>query len=207
MKRNIRIAALLLLALVWIVPAARAEFRWGPTAGAVFSNLHFKQDLMQVDGAAGPTVGVAGEMMFPGIGFGIDVSALYSMQGATLHLGERHIWAVDGFGTRRSYLHTLSIPVDLRFKWTRMNGLEDYIAPYVFGGPVFDFHFAHNDIDAMKYAVGSVGLQAGFGVELKKQWQIQGSYVWGMTYAMKAVKLIDYSAKSSYWTVRITYLF
>ncbi|MDE6628579.1 MAG: PorT family protein [Muribaculaceae bacterium] len=207
MKKTVKIALALLMATIWAFPQAKAEFRWGPTAGAVFSNLHFKQDLMKIDGATGPAVGVLGEMMFPGLGFGVDISALYSMQGATMHLGDRYIWAVDGMGTRRSYLHTLSIPVDLRFKWTRMNGLEDYIAPFVFGGPVFDFHVAHNKIEAMKYAIGSVGIQAGLGVELKKQWQIQASYVWGMTYAMKAVKLIDYSAKSSYWNLRVAYLF
>ena len=207
MKKTVRIAIASLLAILWLAPAAKAEFRWGPTAGAVFSNLQFKQDLMEVNGATGAAAGVVGEMMFPGIGFGIDISALYSMQGATLHLGDREIWAADGFGTRRSYLHTLSIPVDLRFKWTRLNGLEDIIAPFVFGGPVFDFHVAHNSIDAMKYAIGSVGIQAGLGVELKKRWQLQASYVWGMTYAMKATKLIDYSAKSSYWNVRVAYLF
>ena len=35
------------------------------------------------------------------------------------------------------YLHMLEIPLHLRFKWTRMNGLEDYIAPFVYGGPDF----------------------------------------------------------------------
>ena len=88
-----------------------------------------------------------------------------------------------------------------------MNGLEDYIAPYVFGGPVFDFHVGHNRLKAMEYAFGSIGIQAGLGAELYKRWQIQGSYVWGMTYAMKAVKLLDFSGRCSYWSVRVAYLF
>ena len=106
---------------------ARAEFRWGPAVGIDISNLKFKQDLISTGKIVGPQAGVQGEMMFPGIGFGIDIGAFYSLQGGKLGLGEKKIWAVDGYGQETSYLHTLSIPVDLRFKWTRMNGLEDYI--------------------------------------------------------------------------------
>ncbi len=186
---------------------ARAEFRWGPAVGVDIANLKFKQDLISTGKIVGPQAGVQGEMMFPGIGFGIDIGAFYSLQGGKLGLGEKKIWAVDGYGQETSYLHTLSIPVDLRFKWTRMNGLEDYIAPYVFGGPVFDFHLGHNSLKAMNYAFGSIGMQAGLGVELWKRWQVQGSYVWGLTYAMKAVKLIDFSGRCSYWTVRVAYMF
>lgn len=187
--------------------AANAEFRWGPSAGVVLTNLNFKQDLIQIDKAAGPTLGVQGEMMFPGIGFGIDIGALYSMQGATLHLGDKYIWSCDNYGTERLMIHSLSIPVDLRFKWTRMNGLEDIIAAYVFGGPVFDFTLGHSKMKAMEFAAGSIGVQAGLGFELFKRWQIQGSYVWGMTYALKATKLQDYSARERYWSIRATYFF
>ena len=144
--------------------------------------------------------------MFPGIGFGIDISAFYSMQGGSMDLGRWPIWSKE-YGNDKSLLHTLSVPIDLRFKWTRMNGIEDYIAPYVFGGPVFDFHIGHNRLKAMEYAFGSIGLQAGLGVELYKRWQVQGSYVWGMTYAMKAVKLLDFSGRCSYWSVRVAYMF
>lgn len=206
MKHIFRLFTLVAL-LVGVACGARAEFRWGPTLGAGFTTLKFKQDLIKVDNTVGPMAGVQGEMMFPGIGFGIDIGAMYSMQGARLHLGEKKIWAVDGYGTERAMLHTLSIPLNLRFKWTRMNGVEDMIAPYIFGGPVFDFTIGHSKLDAMEYAGGSVGLQAGFGVELFKRWQIQGSHVWGMTYALKAVKLQDFSAREDYWTVRLTYLF
>ena len=165
MKHIFRLFTLVAL-LVGVACGARAEFRWGPTLGAGFTTLKFKQDLIKVDNTVGPMAGVQGEMMFPGIGFGIDIGAMYSMQGARLHL-----------------------------------------APYIFGGPVFDFTIGHSKLDAMEYAGGSVGLQAGFGVELFKRWQIQGSHVWGMTYALKAVKLQDFSAREDYWTVRLTYLF
>lgn len=206
MKNIFKLAAVALVALSAAF-TAKGEFRWGATAGVTFTNLDFKQDLITVDKAVGPMAGVQGEMMFPGIGFGLDIGAMYSMQGAKLHLGEKRIWAVDGYGTERSYLHTLSIPLSLRFKWTRMNGIEDYVAPFVFGGPVFDFTIAHNKLKAMEYAGGSIGIQAGLGAEIMKRWQIQASYVWGMTYALKAVKLQDFSARQRYWTLRATYFF
>jgi len=206
MKKIQRLIAVILL-ITGISFTAAAEFRWGATAGVNLTDLVFKQNLFKVDKGFGPVLGVQGEMMFPGIGFGLDVGAMYSMQGATMHLGEWPVWSVDGYGKEHSYLHTLSLPVNLRFKWTRMNGIEDYIAPFVFGGPVFNFTVVHNNMKAMEYAGGSIGVQAGLGFELYKRWQIQGSYVWGMTYALKAVKLLDYSARERYWTVRATYFF
>lgn len=206
MKHILRLFTIVAL-MAGVAFGARAEFRWGPTAGAAFTTLTFKQDLIKIDNTVGPMAGVMGELMFPGIGFGVDIGAMYSMQGARLHLGDKKIWAVDGYGTERSMLHTLSIPVNVRFKWTRMNGLEETIAPYVFGGPVFDFTVGHSKLDAMNYAVGAIGLQAGLGVELLKRWQLQASHVWGMTYVMKATKLQDFSARERYWTLRVAYLF
>lgn len=214
MKHLARLIAAIAIIAAAAAPA-RAEFRWGPTAGAAFTTLNFKQDLFEVNNAIGPMAGVMGELMFPGIGFGVDFGAMYTMQGATLNLGQRELWRADGFGKERAMLHTLSIPLDVRFKWTRMNGIEDWIAPYVFGGPVFDFTVAHSGIssdikgtpDPMQYAAGAISLQCGFGLELLKRWQVQFSHVWGMTYMLKARKLTDFSARERYWTLRLAYLF
>lgn len=200
------IIALLALAAVSTVPAS-AQFRRGFTAGVNYTDLRFKYDLVDVSQTVGYTAGVTGEMMFPGIGFGIDIGALYSTQGATLHLGDRKIWAVDGYGTERSYLHMVQIPIDLRFKWTRMNGFEDTLAPYVFGGPTISILAGHNNLKALDYTAGSIGLQCGVGIELFRHWQIQGQYTWGMTFATKMAKLVDDSARTDFWQIRVTYLF
>lgn len=196
----------LVCSLAAVVPVA-AQFRYGPTAGIDLTTLKFKQTLFDVDKSFGYTAGIQGEMMFPGIGFGIDFAGLYTQRGATMNMGQREIWAVDGYGRERSYLHYFEIPVNLRFKWTRMSGLEDYIAPYVFGGPTFSFLVAHNRNKALDYAGGDLGVQCGVGFELFKHWQVQGSYTWGMTYALKTVKLDDFSARNRTWTVRVAYLF
>lgn len=159
--------ALLLLSMCIALPAA-AQFRYGPTVGIDLTTLKFKQTLFDVDKSVGEVVGIQGEMMFPGIGFGIDLAALYTQRGATMNLGQREVWASDGYGRERSYLHYLEIPVNLRFKWTRMAGLEDYIAPYVFGGPSFSFLVAHNRIRALEYAGADLGVQCGVGFEIMR---------------------------------------
>lgn len=208
---------LLFIILVFVgmasaVPAS-AQFRYGPTVGLDLTTLKFKQDLFTIDQSLGYTAGIQGEMMFPGIGFGLDIAALYTQRGATMNLGEREVWKADGLGRERSYLHYLEIPVNLRFKWTRMAGLEDYIAPYVFGGPTFSFLVAHNSLKGndkqpiMNYAGGDLGVQCGLGFEIMQKWQVQASYTWGMTYSLKTVKLEDLSARNRTWTVRVAYMF
>ncbi|MGM9847625.1 MAG: porin family protein [Muribaculaceae bacterium] len=186
---------------------ASAQFRYGPTLGVDFTTLKFKQDLFTVDQSVGYQAGIQGEMMFPGIGFGVDIGAMYEQRGATLNLGEKKVWSSQGYGSHRSYLHYLSIPINLRFKWTRMNGLEDYIAPYVFGGPNISFMLAHSSIDALDYTTADLGLQVGFGFEVLKRWQIQASYDWGMTYCVKTKILDDHSAKNRTWSVRVVRFF
>lgn len=182
---------------------AAAQFRYGPTVGVDFTNLKFKQSLFTVDKSTAYQAGVQCEVMFPGIGFGIDFAGLYQQMGATLHFGERKVWSSQGFGTHRAYLHYLSIPLNLRFKWTRMNGLEDYIAPYVFGGPALSFMLGHSHVEPLEYTTADLALQVGFGLEVMKDWQIQGSYTWGMTYAVRTKILDDFSAKNRMWSVRL----
>lgn len=198
---------IILLLLAGCSLAANAEFRWGPTAGVNLSTLKFSQGLFSVDKSIGEVAGVTGEMMFPGIGFGVDISAMYAQEGATLNLGERKMWASEGYASPRVYLHYLQIPVNLRFKWTRMNGFEDTLAPYVFGGPSISILCGHSSVKAIDYAAGCIGLQAGVGVELKRHWQIQGQYMWGMTYGLKMNKLTDYSGLSRVWQIRVAYMF
>lgn len=198
---------LISLALIFCASGAKAEFRYAATAGANYSSLKFKQDLAPIDHVAGPRAGVTGELMFPGIGIGLRLGAFYSMKGAKADLGQRKIWYIDGFRNQSLYMHTLEIPVNLEFKWTRMNGIEDYIAPLVFGGPVFDFTIAHSKCSAMEYPLGSIALRAGGGFQLFKRWQLTAAYTWGMTYAIKAVKLENFSAQNRYWNVSLSYFF
>lgn len=203
---------IIILAIMAIVAAAAptrstAQFRYGATAGLNISTLNFKQDLVGVSTAVGYSAGVVGELMFPGIGFGIDLGLYYNQLGAKVNLGEKPVWSYDGYGDERVYLHNIQIPLHLRFKWTRMEGLEEKIAPFVYGGPDFTILAAHGKCKAFDYAGGELGLTAGIGVELFRRWQVTGSYTWGMTYAVKTRLLDDFSARNRHWAVRVTYFF
>ena len=202
MKRSL--TALLIAFVAFIaVPVVNAQMRWGASAGINVNSMKFKQDLFQVSQGVGESLGVRGEMMFPGIGFGIELGLYYQQQGSTLHLGDKKIWASQGYGNERIYLHNVSIPFNLKFKWTRMQGLEDYVAPFVFGGPVLQIQAGHSKCDAIKYSGGDVELCAGLGFEVLKRWQIAASYTWGMTYVLKTVQLDDVSARNRTWDVRL----
>ena len=206
---------LILVSLIIIcAPALKAEFRYAPIAGVTVGNLKFKQDLIDVDQKVAFQVGVQGEMMFPGLGFGLDLGLLYNMMGAQTNLGQRKIWSADGFGNVHTALHMITIPVHLRFKWTRMNGLEDYVAPFVYGGPDFSIMAGHSSIkgdkgaeNPWKYSGGDLGLTVGGGAEIMRNWQLSVQYTWGMTYLLKARKLDDYSARNRQWAVRLAYFF
>lgn len=205
MKKYQKILALA-LGLLMAMPAM-AQFRYGAVAGPTLTNLKFKQELAPTSQTPGFQAGVIGELMFPGIGFGIDLGLLYNLQGAKVYLGAKEIWASQGWGNERLMLHQLNIPFHLRFRWTRLNGFEDVMAPFVFGGPDFSILLAHGKCSAIDYAGGDVGLTAGVGVEIHRNWQISGSYTWGMTYALKTALLQNYSATTRQWTLRLTYYF
>ncbi len=211
---KITLVRLLLLLFVMCLPAVcAAQFRYAPVVGVTVNNLAFKQDLVPVKHAVGFEAGVMGELMFPGLGFGMDFGLLYNMEGAKVDLGSRELWASQGIGNDNLRLHTLQIPVHLRFKWTRMNGIEDYIAPFVYGGPEFGICVGHSGQkqadgqDPFRYAGGDLGLAVGGGFELWRRWQVSCQYTWGMTYITKTRKLDDYSARNRQLAVRVAYMF
>lgn len=206
----------LIIALVALAAptAAFGQFRYGPIAGVNISSLKFKQDLVDIGHIVRGQGGLQAELMFPGIGFGIDFGLIYNCTGANVDFGSRTIWSSDGFKKTDVDLHLIQIPFHLRFKWTRLNGLEDYIAPFVFGGPDFSFNVAHNKIEGasgapnpLLYSGGDLGLSCGGGVELYRHWQLTVQYTWGMTYLVKTRKLEDFSAQNRQWQVRLAYLF
>ena len=200
-----KLLTLILLTVVCL--SASAEFRWGPTAGLNISNYYWKQPLLESNQKCGFQAGLMGELMIPGIGFGIDFAARYNMQGASVNLGDHKVWNSDGYENMDFRLHTLEIPVNLRFKWTRMDGLEHYIAPFAYLGPVFQFHLSQTKCAAIEHPAGSVSLQFGLGAEVLEHIQISASYSWGVTYCARTVKLDNMSARVSSWNVNLAYLF
>ena len=97
MKRVFAIMAAVLLVFV----SVKAEFRYGPIIGGGISNLHFKQDLVDIKKVPSFSAGVLGEMMFAGIGFGMDLGLKYEMRGAKMDVGSKPMWAEQGYGNER----------------------------------------------------------------------------------------------------------
>lgn len=202
MKKTILAAALSLTALT-----ASAEFRWGPSASVYFGDYRWRQPLIESKGQVGAMGGVMGEIMIPGIGFGIDLGLNYAMHSAKFNLGAHEVWASDGYGNVDFKLHSVELPVHVRFKYTRLMGVEQYVAPLAYVGPVFQFHVAQSKCDAIEHPFGSVAIQFGLGAELFRSIQVSASYIWNPTYEIRTVKLDNLSARNSGFAINVTYLF
>lgn len=196
-----------LLALLAVALPASAEFRWGPQIGYNYSDFYWKQDLVTSKGTSGFQAGVVGEVMIPGIGFGIDFGLLYSMHGGKVNFGERPVWSTGGFGNEMIRLHQINVPFHIRFKYTRFGGFERLLAPFAYAGPTFDFTVGHSKKTPLEYPEGSVGIQVGLGAEIIQRLQISVGYTWGVTYEMRTVKLDNFSARSQRWNVNVAWLF
>lgn len=189
--------------------SAAAEFRWGPIIGVNGSSLYWKQDLVTTKYKIGGSAGILGELMIPGIGFGIDMALRYQLNGAKVNFGERPIWsgAPDYMGNEDVWIHTIQVPVNLRFKYTRLDGLERTIAPFAFAGPVFTFNVATSNIPVIEKPGGTVDIQVGAGAELIERLQISGGYYWGVSYQVRTIKLDNFSARPQGWFINAAWLF
>lgn len=192
---------------IFTASTANAQFRYGATLGADMTKLNFKQDLLEVKKNFGGTAGVVGELMFPGVGFGVDFGLIYNMRGAKMDLGKYEMWKAQGYGNERLTMHYLVVPFHLRFKYTRLNGFEDTLAPFVYAGPSIGMLVGHSKLDCFSFPFGELGLDFGIGAEIKRNWQVSVSYTHGFTYACKDKTLTNFSARNSSWNIGVTYFF
>lgn len=210
MTKHIKHTTLFLLALICALAAqAQPERRWGVTVGGNYNEIHFKQtDIFQSDRMFGPSVGLTGDMMIPGVGFGVDASILYTMRQGRLHLGDRRVWESQGLGDEVARQHYLDIPLNLKFRYSRLGGVENTIMPFVYAGPTFSFLVGHNNVgNALKYTTLSVLLHAGVGVELFNRVQVSGGYSFSIGQNLGTKLLDDHVAKHRTWFVQATYFF
>lgn len=199
----------ILLTLICLAVAlgASAKFRVGPTVGASFDRFHWNQHLMASTMRPGFSAGLQCELMIPGIGFGVDFGLKYANRGGLCGFGDRYVWASDGMGDTNLRFHTVQIPLDLRFKWTRMEGFENYLAPFAFAGPKFNFNVGNSDCEAIRRVSASVGIQVGLGAEIFKRYQISAGYVWDVTYDTQTRKLDDFTGYIRGWMIDFAVLF
>ncbi|MBD5195752.1 MAG: PorT family protein [Bacteroidales bacterium] len=197
----------LMIVCLAVAFGASAKFRVGPTVGANFDTFRWSQKLFTSDMRPGFSAGLQCELMIPGIGFGIDFGLKYANRGGYCGFGEQFVWSSDNVSSSNLRLHTIQVPLNLRFKWTRMDGFENYLAPFVFGGPQFNFNVANSKCEAVKRNAVAVGLEVGLGVEIFKRFQLSGGYVWDMTDDIKTRKLDEFNATIRGWIVDFAVLF
>lgn len=209
MKRIFSIIVLLVAMATSITMSA--ESRWGVVAGVNLNAFPAYQrgdyKLYDTSNTIGGTVGINGEIFFPGIGMGVDASLLYDFTPATLQLGQREIWASQGIGEEKIKMHILEIPLNLKYRYINLNGIENKIYPFVFGGPSINILLAHSDGGNMAYTTTSLGMHVGFGVELMRKFQISASHEWGLSQQFKTILLEDNAHKLRTWHIRCTYFF
>lgn len=198
----------LLLALIAVLCSfgASAELRWGPTASLNFNTFHWKEPLLHTNVRPGFDVGLMTEIMIPGIGFGVDAGLTYGMRRGNVNFERWELWQSEGFGDENIIVHTVNIPLHLRFKYTRLEGIEETIAPLAYAGPIIQFNVSGN-CDALEQPIGTVALDFGLGCELFQKFQVTVGYLWGVSYTTKTKKLENLSARSDGFRVNFAYFF
>ena len=187
---------------------AQTETRLGVTVGANYNSIHFKQNnFLTTDKAFGPMAGITGEMNIPGVGFAVDASLLYSMRAGKVHYGDHEVWSSGGYGNELCRMHYIDLPLSLKFKYHKLNGVENKIMPMVFFGPTFSFLVGKNLGEVNDYHPVSVLLRMGLGAELVRRWQIQASYNFSVGETLRTRLLDENIAKNRCWNVSVTYFF
>ncbi len=206
MKKNILAIVIAIVAMIGSF-VANAETRWGITAGANFNKIHFKQsDIFKSDYAPGGNLGVTGELMMPGIGFGVDASVLYSMRNGKLHMGDKKVFSAVGLGTENVSLHYIDIPLNLKFRYHNLDGFENTLMPMAFVGPTISVLAGHNKVkDQLSYNKMSVSMQMGIGCELFNKVQVKMGYQFGIGETLHTKLLDEHSAKNRTWFMIFTY--
>ena len=209
MRSYIKYTLITIALLSALSSVAQPVRRWGITVGGNYNEIHFKQsDLFESDRMFGPSIGVTGDMMIPGVGFGIDASILYTMRQGRLHLGDRRVWESLGLGNEVARQHYIDVPLNLKFRYSRLGGLESTLMPFMYAGPTFSFLVGHNKVgDALKYTGVNVLLHAGIGVELFNKVQVSGGYSFSVGQNLGTKLLDDNVAKHRAWFVQATYFF
>lgn len=209
MRKFTRLLVLAVALLCAVSSFAQPERRWGVTVGGNYNEIHFKQsDIFDSDPMFGGSIGVTGDMMIPGVGFGIDGSILYTFRQGRVHFGDKRAWESQGIETQAVQLHYIDVPLNLKFRYSRLGGLESTIMPFVYAGPTFSFLAGHNKVgNALKYTTVNVLLHAGIGVELFNKVQISGGYSFSVGQNLGTKILDEHVAKHRTWFVQATYFF
>lgn len=207
MVKKIRLILVVVAAIAALVAQAQPQRRWGITAGGNYNEIHFKQsDIQDSDRMFGGSLGITGDLMIPGVGFGLDGSVLYTLRQGKVHFGDWRIWDSQGIETQAVRLHYIDVPINIKFRYSNLGGFESTLMPFIYAGPTFSFLAGHNKVnDALNYTTMSVLLHAGIGVELFNRLQISGGYSFSIGQTLRTKLLDEHVAKNRTWFIQATY--
>ncbi len=175
MKKIVGLLAIVMMFLM--APAASAQIQFGLQGGANFSSTKIKG--ISSKNAAGWYIGPTVEMVVPIVGFGIEGSVWYSRVSSDAKINNSN---------KTIKFDYLAIPLNLKYKLQL-----PVITPFAFAGPEFQFKikdnldniYPGNDLTKQRAKNYTVGINAGFGVELFDKLQVSLAYNWGVSDALK----------------------
>ena len=189
-----------------VAATAQTSSRWGITAGVNNNEVHFKQqDIVPSERMWGPQLGVTGEMNFSGIGFGAEASLLYTLKQGKVNYGDRTVWSSVGAGNETVAMHYLDVPLHVKLKYNRLNGMETTIMPMLYVGPQFSFLVNGNHRNLNSYPPVNVYLDMGAGMELLERWQLRVGFNFSIGQSFHTKLLDDNVAKNRTWYASLTY--
>ncbi|MDR1116018.1 MAG: PorT family protein [Tannerella sp.] len=194
---------LLIMAALFVVSTADAQFRFGVKGGVNIAKAKFDKKYFKSDNITGFHIGPALEGMFGRGGIGVDAAVLYSQKG----------FDSDDETVRNAFLE---VPVNVKFKL----GLP-LVNPYAVAGPYIDIRVAGNDKWNVTKTTGDIaqqirtksfgaGLNFGIGAEVLNILQAGLTYSLGLTdnYETFDPKDADsYKGKAHTWSVGVTVFF
>lgn len=203
---KVKFSIILLLAALCTELSAQAKFGIGPKVGLNVNQLHFSgSKLLDASNRCGITAGVTAEYIAPMLGFGADISVMYTHMKTHVELE-----GVDGYNASGNFLE---IPLHLKYKFS-LPAVGSIISPYIFTGSNVAVKLSGED-SYFSTKTTQWGWDLGIGVELIRHLQIGAGYTWGLNKVAEVVinenAGLNYSndikVKNNYWTVTAAWMF
>ena len=215
-----RITAMLVIAILGF-GAAQAQLRFGIKAGINVNELHFNKDTFNGDNKTGWTAGLMTQFLIPGVGFGFDLSVMYTRLNSNLiEFGNTDLSSTypnSDMVVLEQNKNFIDVPLNLKYRIS-LPVVGSIISPYIFTGPAFAFKVGKvkETWTNIETKTCQVNWNVGLGLELLKHLQVGASYGFGINNILKddsilgslsGINATDLKAKNNYWTITAAYLF
>ncbi|MCL1942407.1 MAG: PorT family protein [Candidatus Azobacteroides sp.] len=180
---------------------SHGQIRFGVRGGVNVSDFSLSTDVFNKSNITGFSGGLALDINFPLVGFGISSGLLYTQRGADVKIpvGEEF----TGEESKNVRIGYLDIPAFL--KWNFKIPMSP-IGVFVKAGPYFSLAVDNKKAKEIVDAFGDfhnfdMGLGLGGGVSLFSKLEVEAYYGWGLT------KAYENDAKNRGWNISAAYFF